>query len=260
MSRDPAAAVCSSRESSGLAIRPSEWTPINTKCFTGRALLRIRGFDEKTQGYFSNRTRLQSVIIQGHFKEAIGASSVQTGQEFKRQVMFPPMMRVLIAMLRRVVTDLRMEIAPDGGFLTLSSVIRTAQRVNISRERLDWGLNDEVKEDTKLLGGYFSECDRDWHMRRKYCSNAQHLANVKFQPNLYFTFEFFNSFVDLTSFELIVSRWRLDLKHYLNNQPVRLMARVLRSPDEPWEQFSDDDILWNFAIHPGQCTAASSLS
>lgn len=232
------------------SIYPSKWTTIDAKLFTGRALLRVREFDQETGEYFDDRTRLQSVLIQGRFKFPMTAQQVQTGQEFKEQVSFPAMTKVLITMLRKVVTDLRMEISQHSGFLTLSSVFRTAQRVNISRRLIEWSLTDEVREDTKLAGGYFAEAERDWNQRRKFCGTSSNLNSIEYSPEYYYTFEFFNSFVDLSSFELIVSRWRINLKNYLHDQPIRLLARLVPNPDQPWEDFKDEDVLWSFTIYP----------
>ena len=232
------------------SLQPSQWTPIETPCFQGRIMFKLRDFDSKTEPYFRNRTRYHSVLIQGQFKRHVHAHLVQTGQEFKQPIRFPPMTNVLLMMLRRVLTDVRLETSSEGSFLALSSVLRTAQRVNVSRERISWDITAEIKEDTRLLGGYFAECDRDWNSRRKFCSKPANLASIQFKPEFHYSFEFFHSFVDLRTFALIVSRWKVPLQDYLNGQPIRIMARILESDKEDWKEFTDENLIWDFSLYP----------
>lgn len=151
------------------------------------------------------------------------------------------MTSVLLMMLRRILPDVRFEALGEGAFLVLSSLLRFAQRVHVSRERISWDNTTGIKEDTRLLGGCFAECDRDWNSRRKFCSKHFDIHGVQTRVSL--KFEFPDSFVDLRIFDLIVSRWRIFLQDYLNGQPIRIMARILLSEKDDWKDLKTKPLL-----------------
>ncbi|CAM9550827.1 unnamed protein product, partial [Phaeothamnion confervicola] len=221
--------------------------PFETAMFRGRVVMRVAGRGDSPRHYFEGRARLWQCCVQGEFKRECRFGSVYTGQVFARPfTKLPPkwLLRSAATVLRRLTPALRADVAGDMPYL-ISPLVATAQALRVEEpgEETDigggGGGDGSIIEDNALLGGGFAERGVSAAARKKFFSKLAHLDGFVFRPGgLVYTFDFYQHLFNLLTFEVDLGFKRLQLAHFLGQQPVQIMAQDLDSGAH----------LWNFEV------------
>jgi len=103
-----------------------------------------------------------------------------------------------------------------------------------------WGGAKELKEDTTLLLNEAESKDRpfdidDLAARRKYFQKQENRQNNTFTTDKIYNLEIFAPFINLNTFDISLGI-NINIIKYLNNQPLKLVARTNESyPGQPLE-------------------------
>lgn len=142
----------------------------------------------------------------------------------------------------------------------VSPLAATAQAINVSHPGSEPDILEDVKED--LSAWSVVPSGMTVKVRKKYFSNLKATSRLFFDPNLVYTFDFYQHMFNPLEMELIIplglAQKTIDLKPYLNYQPMVLMAR-LRQPQieakrenyyDPSKAFTERSELyfWNFEV------------
>tara|TARA_B100000674_G_scaffold343037_1_gene286925 strand:+ start:99 stop:836 length:738 start_codon:yes stop_codon:yes gene_type:complete len=230
-------------------------TPIRSPAFEGEALLRVRGAPgapvpgggeqlEEVARHLAGRRRHLWATVRGRFTERVPVSDVIAGHEFSRAVRVPRHSALIIALLRRIMPAMEINVGGQKPYLHAPLVTEAkAIRVRRPREGAElaaaegraWAPDD--LEDNALLGGWFAEGRRSAGERRRHFCRPGNMEGLFFEPDLEYEFDMYQHQVDMTKYDLLLPGLRLDLARILDGQPAQTMAKLV-SRDEPLWDFS----------------------
>jgi len=230
-------------------------TPIHSPAFEGEALLRVRGapgapvpgggeqFQEVSR-HLEGRRRHLWATVRGRFKERVAVSDVIAGHEFSRAVRVPRHSALIIALLRKIMPAMEINVGGEKPYLH-APLVAEAKAIRVRRPEEDmgpaatggraWAPDDS--EDNALLGGWFAEGQRSAGERRRHFCRPSNMKGLFFEPDLEYEFDMYQHQVDMTKYDLLLPGFRLDLARILDGQPAQTMAK-LASRDEPLWDFS----------------------
>jgi len=225
--------------------------------FSGRCVIRVVNAPSLDMGeceegyvyvdsedYFKGKRRTMQVIMQGQFRHRTPFSEVLTGQAFDRPPALPPQwalnlgLSIVRSLNPSIQENLTQQDACVGGRYILSPLIATAQTVHIahgpsasdsptSGERIMpprlLGACD-VPEQTTLLGGMFASGQVPQGRRKKHFQRPENLSGHFFEPDLIYTFDFYQHLFLPSTCEFDLGFYKLDVSRYLNRQPIESMA------------------------------------
>eukprot|EP00808_Paulinella_micropora_P009279 g73858.t1 len=202
-----------------------------TDLFVGRTLLRVDGAGPATD-YFQNRSRKIYHCVQGRFTTAVPCHEALSGFEMHKPLMGLP---ALFSLILRVVQKLSPALGHNLLCKTpyaLSPLAATAQHIHVSRPGSEPDLMQELEED--LTG--WGLPTMSIKARKRFFSSPASSQHIRFDPNLVYTFDFYQHMFSPLTMEvhvpLGIGTTSIDLEPYINLQPVPLMAR-LRHPLTP---------------------------
>lgn len=204
-------------------------TPIEfeTDLFKGKILFRVKGVKtstavaEELDKYFEGRRRVKQVVVQGRFKESFPISDVHYGDVYGKPLNISPIVKIASPIFQQlvpgVIMDLSSEtpkvVAPMAGEAKTFSVDKPGSEPDICSITL--------VENTLLLG----EFDSINH-RKKVLRTSQTASQYHYDPNLCFTWEFYDDIIDVAAYaaNLPILRMPYSLAYFLNKQPFTFSA------------------------------------
>mmetsp|Transcript_15338 Transcript_15338/g.18107 ORF Transcript_15338/g.18107 Transcript_15338/m.18107 type:complete len:352 (+) Transcript_15338:779-1834(+) len=218
-----------------------------TKVFKGKAMLRFRGCPNEPTSYFEGRKRRQQWVVQGQFKHAISAAhQVVTGYEFKRKAVNLPtkyIIKPILTLIRTLAPTFRAEIFGGKPYF-LNPFLQTVQNLDVSRPGSEPDITKEFEENNKLLGGVFANGEPVDRIKRKsYFASDENGQQHTFDPELMYTFDFYEDRFDPALFQLVLPFASIDITTYLDSQPLTLMGKIC-DPNHPYH----GHYLFNFEL------------
>ena len=237
--------------------------PIDTPLFKGHAMIRLP--TEGTRAYFDGHKRLSSVVIQGHFTERLSFADVYTGQEFCHPLTLPQpggslIISSVLKGIRALAPSLEANISdsdsvlPNETFL-MSPLAATTPRLHVSHDHaIDLHPTCEVDECTQLLGGVFAAQAAPYKERKKILGSLETCRQHTFEPDLEYTFDFFNSMLDFEEWSVMFLGKQWSCSRTLSGQPIRIMAKSLTHS-------GPSSYLWNLELwHEKQLEEAKTAA
>ena len=226
-------------------------TPVDSPAFEGEALLRVRGAPEapvpggaqlfrECKEHFAGRRRQLWTTVRGKFKERVPVADVVVGHEFERAVRLPRHAGIVIALLRKIMPSMRIQVEGERPHL-LCPLVAEAKAIRVRRtpSELDgpahWSADED--EDNALFGGWFAKGSRSAAQRRRHFVRPENMEGHYFEPGLEYEFDFYQHQVDMKDYGLSLPGINLDLARVLDGQPAQAMAK-LASRNEPLWEFS----------------------
>ena len=239
--------------------------PFETPLFKGHAMIRIADLPSSPADYFRGKRRKMQVAIQGKFKRPLRFDQVFSGQEFAKPLRNIPGRREKLCSCVGYLTHKGLAIASHDRWLIkwalsllrsrlpdtfqadafaekpyfLSPLISTSQSVRADRDIPQDITSNVIDEENKEFGGPFTEKKFNGEQRRKFFGDIQTLQQYTFDPDVTYTFDYYQQFFRAGLFALDVGVKLLDLAHYVGKQPLLLtMAKTMDT----------DEYLWKFEL------------
>ena len=216
--------------------------PFETKLFKGTVMIRIANLADSPEDFFAGRNRKCQVAIQGQFKKRTRFDKLFTGQELYEKVpLLPPksVVDTIFMLLRsKLPPTFIKDVFCDTPYF-LSPLVNTCQGFAVETDETKQNVFGSPKnrwsivEDTKLLG---PEVPRDSEKRRKYFAVASNLEKYWFEPDLFYTFDYFQHFMDMSCMRFIVTNFLgFDCSGIVGRQPLQLsMAKDMDGGGHFW--------------------------
>ena len=96
-------------------------------------------------------------------------------------------------------------------------------------------LHFKLQEDMRIIS---ENIPLDRKNRRKFFQSISNLEQNYFEPNVYYTFEFFQKFLNLETFRFCVLGMEANLLDYIKENPMLIMAKDVEN----------NEYLWNFKM------------
>ena len=220
--------------------------PFKTNLFTGKAMIRIANLESSPVSYFKGRNRKLQVAIQGKFTKRTRFDKVFSGQEFYGPIpRLPPksVVDTVFALLSsKLPPTFQQDVFSDAPYF-LSPLVNTCQGFACEREgEVQDVCGSEsnkfaVNENTLMLG---DEVPRDGQKRRKFFARAENLERFWFEPDVTYTFDYYQHYMDMNSMKFVVTSFlQFDISRIIGKQPMQLsMAKNM----------DGEGYFWNFEI------------
>jgi hypothetical protein len=199
---------------------------------------------QEVSRHLEGRRRHLWATVRGRFKERVAVSDVIAGHEFSRAVRVPRHSGLIIALLRKIMPAMEINVGGEKPYLH-APLVAEAKTIRVRRPEENaepaaaggraWAPDDS--EDNALLGGWFAEGQRSAGERRRHFCRPSNMEGLFFEPGLEYEFDMYQHQVDMTKYDLLLPGLRLDLARILDGQPAQTMAK-LASRDEPLWDFS----------------------
>lgn len=220
----------------------------SSELFEGQCLIRLRGISNSDNpvgddAYFAGRRRLFQTIVQGRFKQPIPVSDVLTGHEFAKPLEHLPHHWIL-----KAATNLIGKLAPGADIQVvgnqptmLASLAATSQIVRGDEEGNEPDIastsDDEIQEDCSSLGGKFTTGKVSATGRKLHLANPERASKYTFDTETVYTFDFYQSLLDVTTYSLNMGVANIGMAPILNGQPIQCLCKT-----------TDGRYLWSFQI------------
>ncbi|KAG0037465.1 hypothetical protein BGZ82_002464 [Podila clonocystis] len=226
--------------------------------FVGQIMIRIKGLD-KTVGYEQGAkednlkpvpesawfqkpggsNHITSIQIHGRFKREWPGDQILFGDQFERPLRLPPLTSAVMKFFHLMNPTLEADLSGTrpSAFSPLIATMNTV-KVSVHKDpslRTDlppWPskAGDHIAEDTSLL---FTSRDDDSKKtpamtsceRRSYFAKHANLKNLTFRPDEVYDFAFFNQFLDLSAFKIMIPGLCIDLSRPLDGQPLTFIVK-----------------------------------
>lgn len=213
-----------------------EPTEFESEHFQGVFMYRIP--TERTKGYFNGKTRKDSIVVQGQFKNRIAMSNCITGIEFFEPVKVPLRWIVdkVVRIFKKISGNMYWQIGTDTNPITYfcSYMSSTAQVIHISESAPKIHCTYEVQEDMS----FYDDIPKFDRLKRKtFFKTISNMDGRYFEPGVTYTFEFFQHLLNTPRFMLCVLGMEWDITNYIKGQPLPLMAKT-----------KSGAYLWNFSL------------
>ena len=219
--------------------RPIE---VESDLFRGRTLISVRK-DEgeaKYEGAGSLGKRRSTFTLEGRFKKSVAFEDLVIGHEFNEGVVGPPrwQRRLILGFLHKFFPHLKVKLGERAS--ALAPVILECKRIKVRRAASDsevpalerGGLERcDVREETSLLGGFFAEKDRSPRERRRFFSKKENLATFSFDPDLEYTFEFYQNNLSFIDYKLRFGIFSVGIGKIIKGQPVQFLIKNNRTKE-----------------------------
>jgi len=220
--------------------------PFETSLFKGLAMIRIANLPDSPPSYFRGRSRKMQVCVQGSFKSRTRFDSVFGGQEFVRAIPSLPPRSVVETVFSLLASKLPPAFLCDVFSQEpyfLSPLVNTCQGFRVERrgeerpvegeERDGWN----VKEETGLLG---AEVPDEPERRRRFFAKRENLERFYYEPDLVYTFDCYQHYMDMASMQFIVTRFlQFDVTRIIGRQPLQLSLA---------KNMDTEEYYWNFEV------------
>eukprot|EP00565_Helicotheca_tamesis_P004708 CAMPEP_0185732336 /NCGR_PEP_ID=MMETSP1171-20130828/15828_1 /TAXON_ID=374046 /ORGANISM="Helicotheca tamensis, Strain CCMP826" /LENGTH=281 /DNA_ID=CAMNT_0028401793 /DNA_START=96 /DNA_END=941 /DNA_ORIENTATION=+ len=212
--------------------------------FKGKILTRIKNAPSDNQElqdkYFDGRKRTFQMVIQGSFKEKIAMSTVHYGDLYARPFKLNRVARIAVSGMGKVLSPfapgIQFDIAGEKPKV-LVLLAGNAQALCVNKPGDEPDITSiNLEEDTALLGTNYDSVAH----RRKKLSNPKHAAKRFFDPNLVYTFEFYDHMLDFVerTFTPPVGKTSVPMGSFLNGNPFSFCAMTV-----------DDRVVMKFILH-----------
>jgi len=232
----------SSSSSSSSSLPLGKPIDFETDLFKGKILLRVRNIDPKTvpkshTEYFEGRKRLMNHVVQGQFKQSgLKMSDVWIGDVYEKPYVMPNFVaRFVIPFFQRLSPGLIMDFTASsskndnnkviilmaGGSQTLS--------VNQPGSEPDITCRDLCEDTALLLGGGESNSTTTAkpQLRRKLFRKKKIASKYEYDPNLVYTFNFYDDVIDFESCSVHMGKLGThSLEKSMNGNPFSLTAQT----------------------------------
>ncbi|CAL8462121.1 g1652 [Coccomyxa elongata] len=200
-----------------------------TELFRGRAVIWAQGLRSSPEGLFAGERRKTSITVQGRFKADLLLEDIVTGQEFARPLHNLPatwlLDKVLIKLAKRI--NPSMDIGRLAAPYLLGPVVAIAQIVNVSRPGEEPDPSQPISEDMRLFDPTLTNSTggpMDALQRKHHFWDRRNRARRSFTKGHVWTFQMYQHFVDLSTYELNML-YCFDLGRHLDGQPLQLMMK-----------------------------------
>ena len=203
---------------------------VSSDLFEGRAFVYVDGAGTPAGhpvGESPFGGRRSSFTLRGRFKRRVRFSDLVIGHEFNDGVIDPPgwQRSLILGFLRRFFPHLKVTLGARTS--ALAPVLLECKRLRVSRpgdegrelERLD------VPEDTGLLGGFFAERPRSPRERARYFRRRENTENHHFEPDLEYTFEFYQNNLSFVDYKLRFGMFSLGIGRITKGRPVQFLIK-----------------------------------
>eukprot|EP00658_Telonema_sp_P-2_P084481 TRINITY_DN9385_c0_g1_i3.p1 TRINITY_DN9385_c0_g1~~TRINITY_DN9385_c0_g1_i3.p1 ORF type:complete len:519 (-),score=111.86 TRINITY_DN9385_c0_g1_i3:319-1875(-) len=199
--------------------------------FVGRMVVRVLGLQPSTD-YFNGKSRRFSIQIQGVFTEDVVVDNLEFGAAFDSPISLPTGSSIGIALAHKIDPALREDLTGPSPWM-MSPLLCAMNRLRArplpaGRGLGEWeyGGEQRLEEDSEdVLPPNMIKIARDEGKRRSYFNSKQARQETVLSKDKMYEFEFLSSLVDFTKFEVSLG-FRVGVKSYLNDQPVRFEARL----------------------------------
>lgn len=206
---------------------------IDSDLFKGKITFAIAGISPPR--WFEGKARVFQVVMQGSFKKSISFADVYCGQAWESKLAVAPpsmLMKIVTPLMHMLQPGMHCNLEGDHPFV-LSPLMSTMQAIVISTKGTEPpllapdGSIEEMKENLSILGPEF--CGMSAAARKAFFSDEKNLEKFSFDPELVYSFDFYEHLLRMDNFRLKLGMLSYDLTHFLGSLPVMHLA-VLWNP------------------------------
>jgi len=215
-----------------VCVNSSEPIKVDTGLFEGETFIFVqkietKGIDEDTLGELQKRR--SSFTLKGTFRKRVRCSDLLIGHEFKDGVISPPNWQraIILGFLNKLFPYLQINLGECAS--ALAPVMVDCKRLTVSKRHSDGrssplALHD-VQEETALLGGYFAEKPRSPRERMRFFKSKKNLESFWFEPDLEYTFEFYQSNLSFIDYKLYFGFINVGIGKIIKGKPVQFLIK-----------------------------------
>jgi hypothetical protein len=173
-------------------------------------------------------------------KKRLNCEAVWQGQEYKKPFTNVPFLVGAVVRLVKPVLPPSFVFDINGDSPYFINRLMASRTLSVTRADSTPPLSMDLispTENTALLGGEFADGKLNGDQRRALFGDAERAKNYHLEPDLVYTWEFFQHMFFPIDYTFRCALGTYDVYNYLNNQPVQILARL-----------SSGEILWNILI------------
>jgi len=209
---------------------------VDSSLFEGETFIFVQ--DVKTSGIGEDASkelekRRSSFTLKGRFKRRVRFSDLVIGHEFNEGIVSPPnwQRHIILGFLNKFFPYLQISLGERAS--ALAPVLVDCRRMKVSRRNTaSCGEGRErelelhgVEEETTLLGGYFAQKPRTSRERMRYFKSKQNLEKFWFDPDLDYTFEFYQNNLSFTDYKLHFGFFSVGIGRIIKGNPVQFLIK-----------------------------------
>jgi len=216
---------------------------VNSSLFQGETFIFVQ--EVKTSGIREDAAkelekRRSSFTLKGRFKRRVRFSELVIGHEFNEGIVSPPhwQRHIILGFLNKFFPYLQINLGERAS--ALAPVLVDCRKINVSRPKKEKCSEEEeeeegekdsklvlhgIEEETSLLGGYFAQQPRTPRERMRYFKNKQNLENFWFDPELEYTFEFYQNNLSFTDYKLHFGFFSVGIGKIIKGNPVQFLIK-----------------------------------
>jgi hypothetical protein len=225
--------------------------PIESDSFIGKAYIIIAKLKDSPHSFFQRKEVKFEAVFQGRFKRPIPFSRIYTGQAHESALPHIPsewLVNVALKFITKLQPSIAVDLKGEKPYF-LSPLVCTAQKIVMNKPgdepSISYGI-ESIEENMALLGPLFPKMSS--HKRKVYFSKKENLNKYSFNPDLMYTFDFFQHRLNLATFMIDLGFIKYDLRNLLMSRPIQIMAVEWEGPGKKGEKKGGEDIEqdWKF--------------
>lgn len=199
--------------------------PIESDLFSGRAYIIMANLPDSPHDQFRWKQRKFQYVIQGKFKKDLKFSEIYTGQIFDSPLSQMPsrwVLKAALGLIARLQPAMQIHLTGDRPFI-VSPLMSTCQHIVISKEGDEPGIAGvPITENMSLLNPVFTRMSS--RRRKAFFSKRCNLEKFRVNPELVYTFDFYQHMFNFGTFQFDFGVLKYDLLRILGVKPIQIMA------------------------------------
>jgi hypothetical protein len=218
--------------------------PFETDLFKGKLLLRVQNIHNNVSKdhteYFQGKKRLKHIVIQGQFKQPLKISDVWFGDVYEKPQRIPKFVaRIILPFFQKLSPGIIMDLWSEKNHKVLALMASECKSLSVHHpgEEPDMTLHT-LPEDTRLLfEGRTTNNQKhvkkvpsphDCTKRRKLLRNKKDASKMNYDPNLVYTFDFYDDIIDFVDLTVNMGKvmGKVSIQETLNGNPFSITAQT----------------------------------
>lgn len=203
---------------------------IDSELFKGKTMMMINGL-ENSPRFLHGKNRSCNITIQGKFLKPIPFHNALVGQIFSQPLVTQPpgwLLDIFVPLINRLCPSMQLKVDGDNPFF-LAPLMTSMQTVNAAKNGDEPNIQEYEKpivEDLKLHG-----IDMSASERKNYLSNINNLERYCFDPNLVYTFDFYQHIFRFDSFKIKVGMINIDINTFIGRNHLKHQCIICPTSD-----------------------------
>lgn len=221
--------------------------PFETDLFKGKLLLRVQNIHNNVPKdhteYFQGKKRLKHIVIQGQFKERLNMSDVWFGEVYEKPQKIPKFVaRIILPFFQKLSPGIIMDLWSEKKHhkvLALMAAECRSLSIHHPGEEPNMTMHT-LPEETGLLFSSFKEEEKEKRKvkvqpstndnlkRRKLFGNKKYASKFHYDPNLVYTFDFYDDIIDFVHVTVNMGKimGKVSIQETMNGNPFSITAQT----------------------------------